>query len=334
LAHASAQKEKMLRAVMCREFGLPDKLSVEEVPDPEPEKGEVLIETRAAALSFPDVLIIQDAYQFKQSTPFTPGSEVAGVVKAVGPGVEGYAVGDRVCGGTASGGFAELAVLKTAQARSLPSGLGFGEATGLLYAYGTGIYGLRERGNLQAGETVLILGAGGTLGIAAIELAKNMGARVIAAASTAEKLALCRECGADEVIDYSKESLKERTKELTGGAGADVVYDSVGGDYAEAALRATAWGGRFLVIGFTAGIPQVPLNLALLKGCQIVGVFLGAMMGREPQLAAELMAEIDGLCAAGKLSGRVGARYPLAGAPRAMQDMLDRKSVGKVVIEP
>jgi NADPH2:quinone reductase len=319
---------------MCREFGPPEKLTLEDVPDPVPGEGEVLIETRAAALSFPDVLIIQDQYQFKQTPPFTPGSEVAGVVKALGPGVEGIALGDRVCGGSANGGFAELGLLKAEQARSLPEGLGFGEATGLLYAYGTGFYGLRERGELQAGETALILGAGGTLGIAAIEIAKHLGARVIAAASTPEKLELCRACGADEVIDYSKESLKDRTKELTGGVGADVIYDSVGGDFAEAALRATAWGGRFLVIGFTAGIPQVPLNLALLKGCQIVGVFLGAMMGREPELGARLMAEIDGLCAAGKLSGRVGARYSLRDAPQAMRDMLDRKSVGKVVIEP
>jgi NADPH2:quinone reductase len=319
---------------MCREFGPPEKLTLEEVPDPVAGEGEILLETRAAALSFPDVLIIQDQYQFKQTPPFTPGSEVAGVVKALGPGVEGSAVGDRVCGGTANGGFAELAILKVGQARSLPEGLGFGEATGLLYAYGTGFYGLRERGQLAAGETALILGAGGTLGIAAIEIAKHLGARVIAAASTPEKLELCTACGADEVIDYSRESLKDRTKELTGGAGADVIYDSVGGDFAEAALRATAWGGRFLVIGFTAGIPQVPLNLALLKGCQIVGVFLGAMLGREPELGARLMAEIDGLCAAGKLSGRVGARYSLSDAPQAMRDMLDRKSVGKVVIEP
>jgi NADPH2:quinone reductase len=319
---------------MCREFGPPEKLTLEEVPDPVAGEGEILLETRAAALSFPDVLIIQDQYQFKQTPPFTPGSEVAGVVKALGPGVEGFAVGDRGCGGTANGGFAELAILKVGQARSLPEGLGFGEATGLLYAYGTGFYGLRERGQLAAGETALILGAGGTLGIAAIEIAKHLGARVIAAASTPEKLELCTACGADEVIDYSRESLKDRTKELTGGAGADVIYDSVGGDFAEAALRATAWGGRFLVIGFTAGIPQVPLNLALLKGCQIVGVFLGAMLGREPELGARLMAEIDGLCAAGKLSGRVGARYSLSDAPQAMRDMLDRKSVGKVVIEP
>ncbi len=323
-----------MRAVMCREFGPPEKLRVEVVPDPVPGAGELLIEIRAAALSFPDVLIIQDAYQFKQTPPFTPGSEVAGVVRALGPGVEGYKVGDRVCGGTGSGGFAELAILGSEQARALPGKLGFGESTGLLYAYGTGFYGLRERGGLKSGETALILGAGGTLGIAAIEIAKHLGARVIAAASTAEKLELCRACGADEVIDYAVEDLKQRTKELTGGAGADVVYDSVGGDYAEASLRATAWGGRFLVIGFTAGIPKVPLNLALLKGCQIVGVFLGAMMGREPELGARLMREIDGLCGEGKLSGRVGGRYSLDDAPKAMRDMLDRKSLGKIVIEP
>lgn len=323
-----------MRALMCRAFGLPETLTLEEVPDPVPAEGEVLIETRAAALSFPDVLTIQDQYQFKPTLPFTPGGEVAGVVRAVGPKVSDVSVGDRVCGGTLTGGFAELAVVKAPQVRKLPEGLGFAESTGLLYAYGTALYGLRERGNMQAGESVLILGAAGTLGVAAIETAKYLGARVIAAASTQEKLDLCRACGADELINYADEDLKQRTKELTGGAGVHVVYDSVGGDYAEAALRATAWEGRFLVIGFTAGIPRMPLNLVLLKSCQVVGVFLGAMTAREPALAEKLLQEIDGLCAAGKLSGRVARSYSLEEAPQAMRDMLDRKTVGKIVIAP
>ena len=323
-----------MRAVMCREFGLPDKLTIEEVPDPEPGEGQLLIETKAAGLGFPDVLVIQDQYQFKQTPPFTPGGDVAGVVKALGPGVEGFAVGDRVAGGAPNGGFAELAVLGSGAVRKIPDALGFGEATGLLYAYGTGLYGLRDRGQLQAGETALILGAAGTLGVAAIEVAKSLGARVIAAASSPEKLELCRAVGADEVIDYASEDLKTRTKELTGGKGANVVYDAVGGDFAEAALRATAWEGRFLVIGFTAGIPSIPLNLALLKSCQIVGVFLGAMAGRDPNFSPRLMAEIDALVASGQLSGRVGRTYSLEQAPQAMQDMLDRQAVGKIVIEP
>ena len=235
---------------------------------------------------------------------------------------------------TLTGGFAELAVVSAAQVRQLPDGLGFAESTGLLYAYGTALYGLRERGQLLAGQTVLILGAAGTLGVAAIETAKYLGARVIAAASTREKLELCRACGADELINYAKEDLKTRTKELTAGAGADVVYDSVGGDYAEAALRATAWEGRFLVIGFTAGIPRIPTNLVLLKSCQMVGVFLGAMTARDPALSQRLLEEIDGLCAEGKLSGQVARTYSLEDAPQAMRDMLDRKTVGKIVITP
>jgi NADPH:quinone reductase len=219
-------------------------------------------------------------------------------------------------------------------ARRLEDSIGFAEATGLLYAYGTGWYGLKQRGELKRGESLLILGASGALGMAAIELGKLFGARVIAAAGSAEKLALCQERGADACIDYEREDLKERAKALTGGRGVDVVYDCVGGDYAEAALRAIAWKGRFLVIGFTAGIPKIPLNLALLKGCQIVGVFLGAMTGKEPALRQEIERELLAELAAGRLNPHVSRRYSLDAAPQALRDMLDRKVVGKIVIEP
>jgi NADPH2:quinone reductase len=319
---------------MCREFGPPEKLSVEEVPDPEPGEGEIVVEVKAAAIGFPDVLTIQDLYQFKEQVPYVPGGEVAGVVSAVGPGVEGVAVGDRVCAGLRNGGFAEKAKAPAAASRPLPEGLAFEQATGLLYAYGTGLLGIRERGKLQAGETLLVLGAAGSVGIAAIEIGKLIGARVIAAASSPEKLELCRACGADELIDYSKEDLKQRTKELTGGQGADVVYDIVGGDYAEPALRAIGWEGRYLVVGFTAGIPKIPLNLALLKNCQIIGVFLGAMMGRDPGFVERTTREIDALCASGKLSPRIGATYSLDQAPQAFRDMMDRRAVGRLVITP
>jgi NADPH2:quinone reductase len=324
-----------MRAVLCRAFGPPESLEIVELDDPEPGPQEIVIRVRAAAITFPDALMIEDKYQFKPKPPFVPGGDVAGVVEAVGEGVDGFAVGDRVTGALGLvGGFAERAVLRVEAARRLPDPVGFAESTGLLYAYGTGYYGLKHRGDLRPGETLLILGASGALGMAAIEIGKLLGARVIAAAGSDEKLAVCRERGADELIDYDKQDLKQRAKELTDGQGVDVVYDCVGGDYAEAALRSIGWKGRFLVIGFTAGIPKVPLNLALLKGCQIVGVFLGAMTGKEPDLRREIEREVIAELAAGRLNPLVSRRYPLEAAPRALRDMLERKVVGKIVIEP
>jgi NADPH2:quinone reductase len=324
-----------MRAVLCRKFGPPESLEIVEVEDPEPGPQEIVIRVRAAAVTFPDALMIEDKYQFKPRPPFVPGGDVAGVVEAVGPGAEGFSVGDRVTAGLGLiGGFAERAKVRVEAARRLDEKIGFAESTGLLYAYGTGYYGLKHRGALMPGQTLLILGASGGLGMAAIELGKLLGARVIAAAGSAEKLAACRERGADELIDYDKEDLKERAKELTDGQGVDVVYDCVGGAYAEAALRAIAWKGRFLVIGFTAGIPKVPLNLALLKGCQIVGVFLGAMTGKEPELRSEIERELLAELAAGRLSPHISRRYPLEAAPQALRDMLERRVVGKIVIEP
>ncbi len=324
-----------MRAVVCKQFGPPENLVVEELEEPSPGPGELLIDVRAAAVTFPDALIIEDKYQFKAQPPFVPGSEVAGVVTGLGEGVEGFAIGDAVVGSFGiTGGFAERVVAPAAVTRPLPEGLGFAESTGLLYAYGTACYALRHRGEIQPGETLLVLGAGGNVGLAAVELGKLYGARVIAAASSPEKLELCRERGAHDTIDYSREDLKQRTKELTEGHGADLVNDAVGGDLAEAALRATAWKGRFLVIGFTAGIPSIPLNLTLLKGCQVVGVFFGAMISREPETRDAIMNELLELCASGRLSPHVSRRYKLDEAGQALRDLLDRRVLGKVVVEP
>jgi NADPH2:quinone reductase len=324
-----------VRAVVCNEFGPPENLVVEELADPTPGAGEVLVEVKASAVTFPDTLMLEDKYQFKASPPYVPGGEVAGVVSALGEGVDDLAVGDRVIGGLGvTGGFAELAVVPAAGARVLPDRIGFAESTGLNYAYGTTLYGLKYRGELQAGETLLILGAGGNVGLSAVELGKLMGARVIAAASSEEKLDLCRERGADETINYATENLKDRAKQLTGGQGCDVIYDCVGGDYAEAALRAIGWGGRFLVIGFTAGIPSIPLNLALLKSCQIVGVFYGAMTARDPGLRDSISQELIDLTASGRISPHVSGRYSLDDAGQALRALMDRKALGKVVIEP
>lgn len=322
-----------MKAIVCNEFGPPEKLTLEDVPDPVPGPGQLVIESHASTVTFPDALMIEDKYQFKAQVPFVPGGEAAGVIVELGEGVEGFAVGDRVIGQTGLiGGFQERVVVAAGSTRRLPESVGFAEATGLLYAYGTGYYGLKHRGGLKPGETLLVLGAAGNVGLAAVELGKLMGARVIAAASSPEKLAVCVERGADETIDYAHEDLKTRTKELTGGAGVDVIYDCIGGDYAEAALRAIGWEGRFLVIGFTAGIPRLPLNLTLLKSCQVIGVFYGAMIARQPELREEITNDLDRLLAEGKLRPFVSAEYPLAEAPQALRDLLDRKVTGKVVI--
>ncbi|MEM9406960.1 MAG: NADPH:quinone oxidoreductase family protein [Acidobacteriota bacterium] len=321
-----------MKAVLCKEFGPPEKLVVEDVPDPVPGEGEVLVDVKAAPIIFPDTLIIENKYQYKQEPPFTPGSEVSGVVAAVGAGVEDLAVGDSVIGGGPTGGFAEKAVVEAGKLRALPEGLDFAEATGLGYAYGTAHYGLRYRGDLAEGESLLVTGASGAVGLAAIEIGKVLGAKVIAAASSDEKLALCRDHGADETINYSEEDLKVRAKELTGGKGVDVVYDAVGGDRAEQALRATAWRGRFLVIGFTAGIPTPPLNLTLLKGCDIRGVFWGASRMQEPEIFARVAREVDEFAAQGHLKPPITRRYRVEQIPQALRDMIDRKVIGKVVM--
>lgn len=324
-----------MKAVVCKEFGPPENLVIEEFESPSLKSGQILVNVKASPVTFPDTLMLEDKYQFKAPVPYIPGGEVAGIVAEVGEGVTNVSVGDRVvatCGVT--GGFATQSAVNATDTRILPDSVGFAESTGLGYAHGTTYYGLKERAKLQPGETMLVLGAGGHLGVSAIELGKLMGATVIAAASTEAKLETCRKAGADMTINYATEDLKVRAKELTDGKGCDVIYDPVGGDYAEAALRASAWGGRFLVIGFTAGIPSIPLNLTLLKSCSIVGVFYGAMAAKEPELHAQLMGELVDFIADGSLTPQVSERYPLEEASIALRRLMDRKATGKIVVEP
>lgn len=324
-----------MKAVVCKEFGPPENLVVEEVDEPVVGPGQLLVEVKAAAVTFPDTLMLEDKYQFKTGLPYIPGTEGAGVVAAIGEGADGWSVGDRVVGGLGTtGAFAERMVIPALAARRLPDGVSFEAVTGLNYAYGTTLYGLRYRADLQPGETLLVTGAGGAVGLSAVEVGKLMGARVIAAASSEDKLDLCRERGADETINYATENLKERAKELTGGQGVNVVYDCVGGDKAELALRAIAWEGRFLVIGFTAGIPSIPLNLTLLKSCQIVGVFYGAMTAREPEKNAAITNQLIEWVANGDLQPHVSGRYPLERAGEALRALIDRKAAGKLVVTP
>ena len=322
-----------MRAVVCKAFGPPESLVVEEVPDPVAGGGQVLIDVVASSVTFPDVLMIQDLYQFKPGLPFTPGTEVAGVVRALGEGVTGVSVGDRVLAGVGSGAMAEQVVVPAGAVVVVPDGVDLASAPGFLYAYGTSHHALKDRAGLRAGESLVVLGAAGGVGLAAVELGALAGARVIAAASSDERLALCREHGATDTINYATEDLKTAIRDLTDGRGADVVYDAVGGSYAEPALRSTAWGGRFLVIGFAAGdIPKVPLNLPLLKGCSIVGVFYGAWTAREPQRQRENVDELLGLWRDGKLSPFASASYPLVRAGEALRALADRKVLGKVVV--
>lgn len=326
-----------MKRVVCNRFGPPEDLVVEEVDAPAPQAGQAIVEVRAVPVTFPDLLMLEDKYQFKAPPPYVPGGEVAGVVTAVADDVTEVSVGDRVVSATASGtvgGFAELAAVTAANALVLPDEVGFAESTGLGYGYGTTYHALVHRAELQAGETMLVLGAGGHLGVTAIELGKLFGATVIAAASTDAKLDLCRTAGADMTINYSTEDLKARAKELTDGNGVDVIYDPVGGDYAETALRASAWGGRHLVIGFTAGIPKLALNLTLLKGCSVVGVFYGAWRMRDPEGHDQMMEELVGYIAQGRLRPHVAERYRLDEAGAAMRRMLDRQAAGKIVLEP
>lgn len=323
-----------MRAVVCKDWGPPESLTVEEVPDLHADAGQVVIDVKAASANYPDVLIIQNQYQFKPPLPFTPGSEVAGVVREVGEGVTQVAPGDRVLATTGWGGFAEQVRTGGASAIPIPDAMSYEDASSLLMTYATSHYALVDRGKLQAGETLLVLGAAGGTGLSAVEIGKVLGARVIAAASSDEKLAVCKEHGADELINYEREDLKARAKELTDGHGVDVVYDPVGGDYAEPALRATAWDGRFLVIGFVAGIPRIPLNLVLLKGCQVVGVFWGAFTGREPRKNRENIDELLRWYEQGRIKPHVSHTYPLERTPEALRALAERKVKGKVVVVP
>ncbi|MGU7779603.1 NADPH:quinone oxidoreductase family protein [Burkholderia sp. PU8-34] len=324
-----------MKALLCTAFGQIDRLRLEDVAAPDPAAGQVRIRVKAASLNFPDALIVQGLYQVKPALPFSPGAELAGVIDAVGEGISGWRPGDAVIASTGHGGFAEQCVADARQIAALPPGMGFDEGAAFVLTYGTSLHALQQRARLQPGETLLVLGAAGGVGLAAIEIAKALGARVIAAASSADKLALCRDAGADETIDYATEDLRRRVDELTGGRGADVVYDPVGGAYSEAALRATAWRGRYLVVGFAAGeIPKIALNLALLKERDILGVFWGDAVRRDPAQHAANMRLLVEWFAAGKVRPVITERVPLAAAADAIARMANRQVKGKVVILP
>src|SRR5437660_9315763 len=300
-----------VKAVLCKQYGPPETLVVEELPSPRAGPGEAVVSVKAASVNFPDVLIIQNKYQFKPPLPFSPGSELAGVVKEVGPGVGGWKAGDRVIAFTTYGAFAQEVKTEAARLLPLPAGMDFVSGAAFLLTYATSDHALRDRGALKSGETLLVLGAAGGVGLAAIEIGAALGARVIACASSEDKLAVCREHGAQATINYAAEDLRERVKALTEGRGVDVVCDPVGGAYTEPAFRSLAWRGRLLVVGFAAGeIPKLPLNLALLKGASVVGVFWGDFGRREPKKFAESLRQIAAWYEQGKLRPHVSETFP------------------------
>jgi NADPH2:quinone reductase len=322
-----------MKAILCTQFGPPEELVLSEVPSPNPVQGQVLISVKACGVNFPDTLIIQNKYQFKPPLPFSPGGEVSGFIKKVGEGVKHLNVGDAVLALPGWGGFAEEVVADAAVAFPVPPGMDFVTAASVMYTYGTSYHALKNRALLQPGETLLVLGAAGGVGLAAVQLGVLMGAQVIAAASSDEKLAVCRELGATATINYSTEDLKERIKEITQGNGVNVIYDPVGDRYAEPALRSIAWKGRYLVVGFAGGeIPKIPLNLPLLKGCQIVGVFWGAFTKHEPRESQKNFQELLTWITQGKLKQHLYKTYPLADAPDALRAIMERQVVGKAVV--
>ncbi len=324
-----------MRAIRIHELIGPKGLRVDELPSPEPGEGEIAISVHAAGVNFPEVLLSYGKYQFKPEPPFIPGGEAAGVVCAVGKGVTSLKVGDRVAATMINGAFAQEIVVPELAAVKLPDAVDFQVGAATLLTYATTYHALVDRARLQAGETLLVLGAGGGVGVAAIQLGKLLGAKVIAAASTPEKLAFCRQMGADEGICYGTEDLKERVKALTNGDGANVIYDPVGGRYSEPALRSIAWEGRFLVVGFAAGdIPKIPLNLTLLKGCQIVGVFWGSFAMREPQRNRENAQKILQWVGEKKLQPHVDAALPFDQAGEALERLEKRQVLGKLVLVP
>ncbi|WP_310462032.1 NADPH:quinone oxidoreductase family protein [Sphaerotilus sp.] len=324
-----------MRALICDSYGPIDQLRVCEVATPEPGPGEVRIRVESASVNFPDALIVQGLYQVKPALPFSPGAELAGVVEAVGEGVRHLKPGQRVISFCGHGAFAELAVVLARQVMPLPEGMDMDTGAALVLTYGTSLHALKDVGRLQAGETLLVLGAAGGVGLAAIELGKQMGARVIAAASSEDKLALCRTVGADETVNYSTEDLRKRVDALTSGEGVQMVYDPVGGDYAEPALRATAWRGRYLVVGFAAGaIPKIPLNLALLKERVLMGVFWGDAVRRDPTTHLANMQQLAMWFAEGRIRPVISERVGLDGARDAIQRMASRQVKGKVVVHP
>ena len=324
-----------MKALLCTEIGSLDNLAVQDVPSPHAASGQVVIDVKASSLNFPDVLMVKGLYQVKPPLPFSPGSELAGVVKEVGEGVKNFAVGDRVVGIGGHGGFAEECVAPADRLMPLPPEMPFdiGSAFGLTYC--TSLHALQECARLKSGETLLVLGAAGGVGIAAIEIGKIMGARVIAAASSDDKLAACKQAGADDTINYATQDLRERLKEIVGDEGVDVVYDPVGGPYSEPALRSTGWNGRFLVVGFAAGeIPKIPLNLALLRERSIVGVYWGDWTRRDPAGQARNVKQLIKWIAEGKIEPLISEHVSLRDAPAAMKRMTERKIKGKVVVLP
>jgi len=322
-----------MKAVLCKQHGLPDTLVVEEIPSPKAGAKQVVITVKACGVNFPDTLIIQNKYQFKPELPFSPGGEVAGIIKEVGEGVNHLNVGDTVIAMTGWGGFAEEVLTDASRVFPIPPVFDFKTAATFAYVFGTSYHALKDRAQLKEGETVLVLGASGGVGLAAVQLAKVMGAKVIAAASTEAKLAVCSQYGADAIVNYSDDNWREQVKVLTEGKGVDVVYDAVGGHYAEPALRSMAWNGRYLVVGFAAGdIPKIPLNLPLLKGCAVVGVFWGEFATRQKKDNQANMMQLFGWLMQGKLKPHISAEYPLEQAAQALNDLLERKATGKVVL--
>lgn len=328
-----------MKAILSKEVGGPDTLVLEEIDAPEAGKGQVLVNVKACGVNYPDVLIIQDMYQFKPPRPFSPGGEVAGTVAAIGEGVDHLTPGQRVLASTGNGGMAEQVVAAAHGVVPIPDEMSFEEAAAFIMTYGTSYYALKDRGNPKPGEKLLVLGAAGGVGLAAVELGKAMGLEVIAACSTQEKVDLCLEKGADKGLVYAKgeldrtaqKELSNQIKEISGG-GVDIIYDGVGGDYAEPSLRAMNWEGRFLVIGFPAGIPKLPLNLTLLKSCDVRGVFWGAAVARDPKAHQQNVKELFALYSEGKIKPHVSSTYPLEKAPDAIRELMERRAKGKVVV--
>jgi NADPH2:quinone reductase len=324
-----------MKAVLCENWGLPDTLVIAELTDVIPGPGQIAIDVKAAGVNFPDVLIIQNKYQFKPELPFTPGSELSGIVRAVGEGVINAKVGDKVIAFIGQGAFAQQVLVPANAIIPMPPGMDFDTAAAITLTYGTSHHAVVDRAQLKAGETMLVLGAAGGVGLAAIEIGKALGARVIAAASTDEKLEICRQHGADACINYSTEDLREAIKIITNGKGPDVIYDPVGGIYAEPAFRSIAWRGRYLIVGFANGeIPKLPLNLMLLKGASLVGVFWGEFAKREPKANLVAMRELITWLAEGKIKPHISGRYALKDTAKALNDLAARKVTGKIVIQP
>jgi NADPH:quinone reductase len=324
-----------MKAVLCLRNGGPDDLVLDDLPDPTAGPNEAVVKVASIGLNFFDTLIVAGRYQVKPAFPFSPAAEFAGIVEQVGPGVTAVKPGDRVAGYATHGAARERVLINAAQLVKIPADLEFDRAAGLIVTYGTSYYALKFRGQLKPNETLAVLGASGGVGLAAVELGKLMGARVIACASSHDKLAFAREHGADEAINYTEEDLKDALRRVTGGRGVDVVYDPVGGAYSEPALRAMAWEGRFLVVGFAAGnIPKLPLNLVLLRSCDIRGVLWGGWTARDPQAHRALMAEILQWCSEGKISAHVHAVYPLEKTADALKAIAAREVMGKVILHP